>query len=47
MLIFQSGQTPLVIAAALGFFKVVKLLLVKGADPNSFDMVNSRKNQFY
>ena len=47
MLTFQGGKTPLVIAASLGHTKVVKLLLEKGCDPNSFDTVNTRNNQFY
>ena len=39
-LTFQGGETALVIGATLGFTKVVKLLLEKGGDPNSFDTVN-------
>ena len=42
LLTLQGGETALVIAATLGFPKVVKLLLEKGGDPNSFDTVNSR-----
>ena len=33
-LIFQDGYTPLRIASALGYIKVVKFLLAGGANPN-------------
>ena len=42
---FQGGEAAIVIAASLGYSKVVKLLIDHGSDPNSFDTVNSRKNQ--